>query len=116
MGLEVLDAALLQPEGNVFGPASRVREDEGGAMLVDQLAEEVIHPSIRDLHRYGGFFTHPAQNPEGAGPPRVDPHDVHVSDPAALVAPPGFFLLLPRRARPAPAAPPQDAPRPLAQT
>src|SRR2546422_11742913 len=79
MGLEVLDAALLQPEGNVFGPASRVREDEGGAMLVDQLAEEVIHPSVRDLHRYGGYFTPPAQNREGAGLPRVALDDGNVS-------------------------------------
>src|SRR2546425_2556019 len=101
MGLEVLDAALLQPEGNVFGPASRVREDEGRAMLVDQLAEEVIHPSIRDLHRYGGYFSHPAQKPEGGGLPRGDLHDVHVSDPARLLAPPEIcFLLPPRRRRP----------------
>src|SRR2546422_2378669 len=95
MGLEVLDAALLQPEGNVFGPASRVREDEGGAMLVDQLAEEVIHPSVRDLHRYGGYFTHPTQNREGEGLSRVGPHDVHVSDPAVLLAPPEIFFLPP---------------------
>src|SRR3989475_5716320 len=99
MGLEVLDAALLQPEGNVFGPASRVREDEGRAMLVDQLAEEVIHPSIRDLHRYGGYVTHPTQNREGEGLPPVDLDDVHVSDLAVLVARPGFRFLLDRRAR-----------------
>src|SRR2546425_3646718 len=99
MGLEVLDAALLQPEGNVFGPASRVREDEGRAMLVDQLAEEVIHPSIRDLHRYGGYFTHPAQKPEGEGLPPVGLPDVQVSDLAVLVAPPEICFLPPRRAR-----------------
>src|SRR3989442_8655514 len=100
MGLEVLDAALLQPEGNVFGPASRVREDEGRAMLVDQLAEEVIHPSIRDLHRYGGFFTHPDQKPEGGGLPRGAPHHLKVSDPALLLAPPDIFL--PPHSRPPP--------------
>src|SRR2546428_7678010 len=94
MGLEVLDAALLQPEGNVFGPASRVREDEGRAMLVDQLAEEVIHPSIRDLHRYGGYFTPPDQKPEGEGPPPVGLPDVHVSVPSRLSAPPPYCLRL----------------------
>src|SRR3989441_9484998 len=99
MGLEVLDAALLQPEGNVFGPASRVREDEGGAMLVDQLAEEVIHPSVRDLHRYGGYFTHPTQNREGEVLPRVDLDDVHVSDLAVLLARQGFRFLLACRRR-----------------
>src|SRR2546428_3470934 len=105
MGLEVLDAALLQPEGNVFGPASRVREDEGGAMLVDQLAEEVIHPSVRDLHRYGGYFTHPTQNREGEGLPRGDLPAVHVSDPSALLAPPEIRFLLPLCARRPHAAP-----------
>src|SRR2546428_6367972 len=107
MGLEVLDAALLQPEGNVFGPASRVREDEGRAMLVDQLAEEVIHPSIRDLHRYGGYVTHPTQNPEGEGLPRVGLDDVHVSDPSVLVARQEIFFLPPPPGRRAQAGPPQ---------
>src|SRR2546425_1456246 len=105
MGLEVLDAALLQPEGNVFGPASRVREDEGRAMLVDQLAEEVIHPSIRDLHRYGGYFTHRTQNPEGEGLPPVGPHEVHVSGLARFLAPQGFRFLLLSGAGSAPAQP-----------
>src|SRR2546422_1953613 len=93
MGLEVLDAALLQPEGNVFGPASRVREDEGRAMLVDQLAEEVIHPSIRDLHRYGGFFTHPPQKREGEGPPPGDPPQLKISGPSLFACPPGICFL-----------------------
>src|SRR2546425_4442538 len=99
MGLEVLDAALLQPEGNVFGPASRVREDEGRAMLVDQLAEEVIHPSIRDLHRYGGFVTPPTPKREGEGLSRVPPPDVNVSDLSRLVSRPEIRFLLARRAR-----------------
>src|SRR3989442_12677192 len=97
MGLEVLDAALLQPEGNVFGPASRVREDEGGAMLVDQLAEEVIHPSVRDLHRYGGYVSHRTQNTEEGGIPRGDPCNVHVSGPAVLASRAEVSSLLPCR-------------------
>src|SRR2546422_9792770 len=116
MGLEVLDAALLQPEGNVFGPASRVREDEGRAMLVDQLAEEVIHPSIRDLHRYGGYVTHRTQDREVEVLPRVDLDDVHVSDLAVLVARQEFRFLLDRRDRRAQADPHEVAPSLLAKT
>src|SRR5437879_12885301 len=112
MGLEVLDAALLQPEGNVFGPASRVREDEGRAMLVDQLAEEVIHPRIRDLHRYGGYVTHRTQDREVEVLPRVDLDDVHVSDLAVLVARQEFRFLLARRDLPAQADPTELTPRP----
>src|SRR5256712_922772 len=115
MGLEVLDAALLQPEGNVFGPASRVREDEGGAMLVDQLAEEVIHPSVRDLHRYGGYVTHRTQDREVEVLPRVDLDDVHVSDLAVLVARQEFRFLLDWRDRRAQADPHEIAPGLLAK-
>src|SRR5256712_11425717 len=116
MGLEVLDAALLQPEGNVFGPASRVREDEGRAMLVDQLAEEVIHPSIRDLHRYGGYVTHRTQDREVDVLPRVHLADVHVSALAVLVARQEFRFLLDRRDRRAQADPHEVAHSLLAKT
>src|SRR5436309_4547013 len=86
VGLEVLHAALLQAEGDVFRPAPGVREDEGRAMLVDQLAQEVVHSSVRDLHRHGRHVADGAEDREVEVLPRVDLDDVHLPDLAVLVA------------------------------
>ena len=77
--LQVLHAPLLEPERDVFRPASRVREDEGRAMIVDQAAEEVVHPSVRDLHRDRGDVAHGTQDRQIEGFPGVDLDDVHVA-------------------------------------
>src|SRR3989449_10016110 len=84
-------------------------------MLVDQLAEEVIHPSIRDLHRYGGYATHRTQAREVDVLPRVALDDVHVSDLAVLVARQEFRFLLDWRDRRAQADPHEIAPGLLAK-
>src|ERR1700756_4098796 len=94
VGLEILDAPLLEPEGNVFGAAPGVREDERRAMLVDQLAEEVIHPRVRDLHGDGGHVLHRTQDREVEVLARVDLDDVHVAYLAVLVAREELCLLL----------------------
>src|SRR5437773_5652792 len=80
VGLEVLDATLLQAEGDMLRPAPRVREDEGRPMLVDQVAQEVVHPRVRDLHRDGRDVPDRTQDREIEGLAGVDLDDVHVAD------------------------------------
>src|SRR6266550_2955344 len=77
--LQVLHAPLLEPERDMFRAASRVREDQGGAMIINQAAEEVVHPSVRDLHRDRGDVAHRTQDREVEGFPGVDLDDVHVA-------------------------------------
>src|SRR3989442_4404626 len=84
-------------------------------MLVNEIAEEVIHPSVRDLHRHGGDVTHRTQDREVEVLPRVDLDDVHVSDLAVLVARQKFRFLLDWRDRRAQANPHEIAPRLLAK-
>ena len=77
--LQVLHAPLLEPERDMLGPAPRVREDEGRPMIVNQAAEEVVHPSVRDLHRDCRDVAHGTQDREIERFPGVDLDDVHVA-------------------------------------
>src|SRR5438094_2049833 len=79
VGLEVLDATLLQAEGDMLRPAPRVREDEGRPMLVDQVAQEVVHARVRDLHRDCRDVPDRTQDREREGLAGVDRDDVHVA-------------------------------------
>src|SRR2546421_9418511 len=63
----------------MFRPAPRVREDEGRPVTIDQAAEEVVHPSVRDLHRDRRDVAHGTQDGEIEGFPGVDLDDVHVA-------------------------------------
>src|SRR5438552_18152461 len=63
----------------MFRPAPRVREDEGRPVIVDQAAQEVVHPSVRDLHRDRGDVAHGTQDRQMEGFPGVDLDDVHVA-------------------------------------
>src|SRR5207247_4754971 len=116
VGLEVVHAALLESEGDVFRPAPGVREDERRAMLVDQLAEEVVHPGVRHLHRHGRHVADGAEDREVEVLPRVDLDDVHVADLSILVARKELGLLLDRRNRGAQADPNEISPGLLAET
>src|SRR2546427_7500 len=92
----VFAAALLQTEGDVFRPAPRVREDERRAMLVDQLAQEVVHSGVRDFHGHRRYVANGAQDRKVEVLARVDLDDVHVPDLAVLVAREELRLLLDR--------------------
>src|SRR3989442_6321658 len=85
-------------------------------MLVDQLAKEIIHPSVRNLHRHGGYFTHRTQDREVEVLPGIDLDDVHVPDLAVPVARQESRSLLDRRNRRAQADPHEIAPGLLAKS
>src|SRR2546426_8651496 len=97
-------------------PAPGVREDERRAVLVDQLAEEVVHPSVRHLHRHGGHVADGAEDREVEVLPRVDLDDGHVADLSILVPRKELRLLLDRRNGGAQADPDEISPGLLAET
>src|SRR6266508_283076 len=99
MRFEILHATLLQAERHVFRAAPGVREDQGRAVLVDEPAQEVVHPRVRDFHRHSGNVFDRTENREAEVFARVDLDDVHVPDLAVLVAGEELRLLLDRRDR-----------------
>src|SRR2546425_446395 len=105
VGLKVLDASFLQLERHVLRPAPGVREDQGRAMLVNQVAEDIVHPGVRDLHGYRGHVPDGAEDREVERLARVDLDDVHVPDLPVRIAREELRLLFDRGNRRAQADP-----------
>src|SRR2546422_467624 len=65
-------------------------------MLVDQLAQEVVHSGVRDFHGHRRYVANGAQDRKVEVFARVDLDDVHVPDLAVLVSREELRLLLDR--------------------
>src|SRR3972149_3336412 len=72
-------ASLLQLEGDVLRPGARVREDKGGPMFLDHVAQQHVHPRVRRFHVDLGQVADRTQDREIEGLAGLDLHDVHLA-------------------------------------
>ncbi len=86
VGLQVLDALLLELEGDVLRTATGVGEDQGGPMVSYHALQQVVHPGVYHLKGEGGHVPNRAEDSHVQALAGFDLHHLHRSELTIIVA------------------------------